>query len=149
MATDVTVIKDHIRYTTVLETTSCGPCSIPFAMPQDMLRRARENSDVWFWCPNGHKLHFTEDECDRLKARLTSAQAALDRARADAHYQRSRAEMHKRSAAAYKGQLTRARKRAGAGVCPVRECHRTVRQLADHMATKHPDYNPDAVTEET
>ena len=43
-----------------------------------------------------------------------------------------------RSAAAYKGHLTRVKRRVGNGVCPC--CNRTFKNLADHMTTKHPDY---------
>jgi hypothetical protein len=46
------------------------------------------------------------------------------------------------SARAYKGQATRLRNRAKAGVCPC--CKRTVSQLARHMASKHPDFSTDA-----
>jgi hypothetical protein len=50
-----------------------------------------------------------------------------------------------RSHAATRGVVTRKkneakklRERARAGVCPC--CHRTFKQLAAHMANKHPDY---------
>jgi hypothetical protein len=142
MATDVTVTKDNIRYTTQLETTVCGVCHIPFALPADLLHRAHEDKEVWFWCPSGHKLHYAEDENDRLKRQLAMVRDMRDSLSASLTHERDQHQAAKRQAAAYKGQLTRARKRAGAGVCPVTECHRTVSQLASHMQTKHPDYQP-------
>ena len=142
----MTVLKQNIWYTTTLETTSCGVCGVPFAMPEDLLRRAREDSDVWFWCPVGHKLHYSEDEAARLRAQLTSARAQLDRARADARFQRGQRQQAERSAAAFKGQATRLRKRIGHGVCPC--CHRTFRQVTDHMNRMHPGWADAEVTEQ-
>lgn len=142
---NVTIMDQDARitYTTRLDTTTCGVCGVPFAIPADMLARAKRDPDEWIWCPNGHKLHWPgPSEADELREQL---EASLSRARMAEEASRRNREtslMHKRQAAAYKGQLTRARKRAGAGVCPVTECHRTVRQLADHMATKHPGYTP-------
>ena len=142
--TDVTVLRQNIRYTTTLETTSCGECGVPFAMPADLLRRAREDSDEWFWCPNGHKLHYSVDEAARLRDQLTAARAQLDRAKADAKFQRGQRQTAERSAAAYKGQATRLRKRIGHGVCPC--CHRTFRQVSDHMNRMHPGWADSEVT---
>lgn len=51
---------------------------------------------------------------------------------------REQRDAERRSLAATKGHLTRQRKRAAAGTCPC--CNRTFKQLADHMAKKHPDY---------
>lgn len=44
----------------------------------------------------------------------------------------------KRSLAKEQRSKARLKKRVAAGVCPC--CHRTVSQMARHMATKHPDY---------
>jgi hypothetical protein len=68
---------------------------------------------------------------ESLSARLTHEQD-----------QRRSAE---RSAAAFKGQATRLRKRIGHGVCPA--CHRTFRQVSDHMDRMHPGYADETVTE--
>lgn len=76
-------------------------------------------------------------EAVRLRERL---RAERDRA-ARLAAERDQAEA---SARAYKGAATKARKRAKAGTCPC--CKRTFQQLARHMASQHPDFEPDAVT---
>ena len=145
---NVRVWHDELQVSQKLVTEVCCNCGVVFAWPQDLYHRAKGDPGVWFYCPNGHRQHYTKDEVAELRHELTRARSSLDQARADASYQASRAQLHKRQAAAYKGQLTRARKRLGAGVCPVVDCHRQVRQLADHMASKHPDYASSPVTEE-
>lgn len=49
-----------------------------------------------------------------------------------------------RSAAAQRGVLTRLKNRVAAGVCPC--CHRSFKQLSEHMKMKHPDYTEVKVT---
>jgi hypothetical protein len=129
-----------LTYTTTLDTLTCGVCSIPFAMPRNLHEKAQQTGEN-FWCPNGHRIHYFEDENTRLKARLDQARAdarwqreARDRARADADHQAARAR-------GYKGALTKTKKRIGRGVCPC--CNRHFANVDAHMATKHPDYAND------
>jgi hypothetical protein len=124
-------------YVGVLVTTSCGDCQIHFAIPEDFERRARNDDDVWFWCPNGHKLHYSESENSRLKRQVeqakqtaTWAQSRADRARAEADHQAARAR-------GYKGALTKTKKRIGKGVCPC--CNRHFANVERHMKTQHPE----------
>lgn len=42
----------------VLVTEECCSCHIAFAIPEDMQRRRREDHN-WFYCPNGHRQHYT------------------------------------------------------------------------------------------
>lgn len=94
-------------------------------------------------CPHGHSWHypFGETEADKLRRErdaLKQDQARLfDRLRE----QREAKEAADRSARAYKGQATKLRKRAKAGVCPC--CNRTFDNLHRHMKTKHPHFGPD------
>jgi hypothetical protein len=44
-----------------------------------------------------------------------------------------------------RGALTKQRKRAANGVCAC--CHRSFANVARHMKTQHPDFNPDAAPE--
>jgi hypothetical protein len=145
---NVRVWHDELQVTAKLVTEVCCSCGVVFAWPEELYRQAKGDPETWFYCPNGHRQHYTVDEAAQLRRQLTARQAELDRAVADARYQAGQARLHKRQAAAYKGQLTRARKRLGAGVCPVTDCRRTVRQLADHMASRHPDYASSPVTED-
>jgi len=117
---------------TDLEALTCPTCGILYAVPRRFIQNRRESpraSPGWY-CPNGHALHFTETELDRVRrerdslkqenARLDEERAAADRRAAEERRQRERIE-----------------KRAGAGVCPC--CNRTVSQLARHMQSRHPD----------
>lgn len=112
---------------------SCINCGVDFAMTDDLMgQRRRDGMD--FYCPNGHPQRYTETDATRLK----KAQEALERARAAEVHLRDQRDAAERSASAYKGQVTRIKKRVGNGVCPC--CGRSFQQLARHMATKHPDY---------
>ncbi len=105
------------RLTTDLQLDSCANCGIVFAMPADYAD-ARRADGADFYCPNGHVLIYPTDTSE-----LDTARTALAEAR--------------RELAAARGQVTRLRTRIIAGVCPA--CHRTVSQMARHIASKHPE----------
>jgi hypothetical protein len=145
MGATVTLLdqSSRITYTQELVTETCCNCGIPFAMPRSLKDECHKDHSKSFYCPNGHSMVYmgkTDAERERDRADAATRRAKL--AEETSAFYRKEAQAQKRQAAAYKGQLTRARKRAGAGVCPVTDCQRTVRQLADHMATKHPGYTP-------
>lgn len=122
----------------LVEETCCS-CHIRFAMPGSFNKRCREDSKVWFYCPNGHHQHYTGEQTEREalrreRDRLKQQAAYLEDMRKAAL---AEAEEAKRSAAAYKGVATRIKNRVKHGVCPC--CNRTFSDLARHMKTKHPD----------
>lgn len=126
-----------VTYTEVLTPLTCGECSIPFAIPKDRLTDLQRTGRS-FWCPNGHKISYSDDENTRLRAQL-------DQAKADAGWQRRmresadrRADHEAARARGYKGALTKTKRRVGNGVCPC--CNRSFVNLARHMAGQHPDY---------
>jgi hypothetical protein len=128
-----------VRFTTELESTDCCNCGVTFAFPADLMRMAREKGpNKTFYCPNGHPQHFTTSEVDRLKKQLERKEAELAEAHREAEYQRTLKDIADRATAAQRGVNTKLRKRISAGVCPC--CHRTFKQLAAHMKTKHPDF---------
>lgn len=134
----------NLTYMTLLTSLTCGVCEIPFAMPDDLLRAA-QNDGRFFWCPNGHKIHYTESEIDRLKNRLAREKRWREQAEARATHEGDQRRAAELSAAAYKGHATRLRKNAAAGVCPVPECHRHFENLARHMTVKHPGFADEGV----
>lgn len=96
-----------------------------------------------FYCTFGHPQVFAEGETEadklrrernRLKQNEAWYESRLKELREEAEHQRNRAN-------GYKGHATRIMKRAKAGVCPC--CNRTFKQLAQHMATQHPQFTPD------
>lgn len=131
-----------ITRTITIRSTNCGVCGITFGLASDFMT-ARQDDGRVFCCPNGHQISWqAANEAAKTERRLReAADAARSLAQREAR-RRSSAEAAARTAdykaRAAKGQLTKARRRIAAGVCPC--CNRTVSQLANHMATKHPDY---------
>lgn len=128
---------ETITYSGELTVVKCW-CGIRHAIPSELRREQSRAHDRGGWqgvyCPIGHKhAPAGTSEAERLRERLEREQDRAGRLAAE----RDQAEA---SARAYKGAATKARKRAGKGVCPVPGCGRTFQQLGRHMATKHPDY---------
>jgi len=127
---------------TDLRVEECGVCRVVFAYPAEHYRQANADHDVWFWCPNGHKLHYlgkTQEEQQRERAERAEALASRRLAAFD--QERAMTASARRSAAALRGHLTRMKNRIAAGVCPVPGCQRTgLTQTLRHIQTKHPDW---------
>jgi hypothetical protein len=129
-----------LQYSTTLTKISCGECHIPFAVPSDLHETLVQTGRL-FWCPNGHKIGYSETENDRLKKQLSTVRDLRDVLSAQLTHSEDQRRAAERSAAAFKGQATRLRKRSAAGVCPVPECHRHFENLARHMSAKHPGFS--------
>lgn len=137
--TRVTLTQGVMDITIALTGTDCAECLVVFAVPDRLIRERREDGKE-FYCPNGHRLVFGPTQADRLRTELAAAKrdvAWFKTAEANERTQRHAAE---RSAAAYKGQTTRLRKRAIAGVCAF--CHRHFVNVERHVSTKHPTETP-------
>lgn len=124
-------------YTTTLTSTACGVCNIPFAIPTNLYDRVRETG-AWFWCPNGHKIHYFEDENTKLRKELEEARRSAIRSEARADQNWAEAEHQRRRVAATRGVLTKTKKRIGKGVCPC--CNRHFVNVERHMENQHPEY---------
>ena len=131
--------------TTYTVITCCyAGCGITFAVPQWWKIKRGEDHKPWC-CPNGHSQHFAGlSEAEKLRQQLADQERRVRWAKEDAERARRRAVSAETSRRVTKGHLTRIRKRVAHGVCPC--CQRTVRQLARHMATKHPNYAQDATS---
>ena len=115
---------------TFTNTGACCVCGIEVVMPVHYERIRRLDHKFWF-CLNGHEQHFIgESEVERANRLRREAENRSER-------HRVRRESAEKSASAYKGHLTRIKRRVGKGVCLY--CKRTFKNLADHMETKHPD----------
>ena len=112
----------------------CPMCQCVYAIPEDLHDRAGADSDVYFHCPNGHSLHYTET----LREKLDRQKRATEYAKNRAISWMDQCGAAERSGRATKGHVTRLKKRVAAGVCPC--CNRTFKDLARHMKSKHPDY---------
>ena len=117
-------------------TVFCAQCKEPIFL-SDVLHQTLRRNQQKFFCLWGHNNYFPEGETetdvlrrerDRLKQQAAQLQDSVN-------YQRQMREMAERRVSAAKGQITRLKNRASAGVCPC--CNRTFSQLARHMAAKH------------
>ncbi len=123
----------ELNINTTYTTIDCPNCGILFAITQELEERRRGDGKS-FYCPNGHSMSYHGSTSEKLKKerdRSANLVARLDQ-------ERARRDAAERSRAAVKGQLTKVKKRVANGVCPC--CNRSFSDLADHMATKHPDY---------
>lgn len=119
-----------VMVTVQLTAMTCPTCGVTYGIDEDIRSRKHREGGDW-WCTNGHTIHYTQTENDRLKQELQAAQDATARAEAAARRER---DAH----IATKGQLTKAKKRLTAGVCPC--CRRNFVALGEHMRKQHPDY---------
>lgn len=120
---------------------TCYTCKVPFAMDDATHASAmRGKEEFTFHCPFGHAQHYISGEHpqdilrrerDLLKQRLACRDDEI-------RDQRNIREHAERSASAYKGQVTRLKRRAAAGVCPC--CNRHFVNLQRHMEGQHPEF---------
>ena len=106
----------------------------------DTLKRSSQT----FRCPWGHEQHYPlgKSEKEKLQDELERERQRRQSAEQNVEFYSQMQKQAERSAAAYKGQATRLRNRAKAGICPC--CQRHFSQLERHMAAKHPGFQADA-----
>lgn len=117
----------------------CITCGIPFTVPLTVLEQHRRCGG-YHHCPSGHSQGWSKDRSregqdKRELDRLRQQQAQWDDERRE--LQRA-ADVERRRSAAARGQVTKLKKRAAAGVCPC--CNRTFQDLQRHMSNKHPAF---------
>lgn len=127
-----------------LEQRHCPICFIEYAAPATLIAARRQDGKS-FYCPQGHELVFRDSDYDRIRRERDQLKQEAARLAEEAEFQRRIAaaardarKAAERSAAAARGQVTKLKNRASAGVCPC--CNRSIRQLALHMKTKHPEF---------
>lgn len=123
------------------ETVECGACHMLFAITSAFQRQCKEDGRA-FRCPDPKCSWDTQSYCetdvDKFKKELKEAEAAKARADQARRWAEESRDCERRSHAATRGHLTRAKTRAAAAVCPC--CNRSFKQLRRHMRSKHPDY---------
>lgn len=110
----------------------CGVagCGIQFALTQGHYNKIKQTGG-FFYCPNGHNIHFFDSENEKLKQELEIAKN-------DAAWVRKQRDKLERQKNAIKGVVTRIKNRVGNGVCPC--CNRSFVNLQRHMHKEHPDF---------
>lgn len=125
-------------YTATLVVEQCCSCGVAFGLDRDHYQRLRDTHD-WFYCPNGHSLHYTgPSDAEKLRRKLENEREETRIARADAEVERNRAR-------AFKGHATRLRNRVGRGMCPC--CSQEFPDVAAHIEAEHPGYTEGDLTE--
>lgn len=127
----------EMTYTETLIVTHCW-CGIALAIPETLFKHAKQTEKNHVYCPIGHTFVFGSTW--ERKAREAEEAKARSERRELATRDLLRAE--ERSHTATRGHLTRARKRAAAGVCPC--CNRHFENVQRHVERKHPDFDPNA-----
>ena len=123
----------------------CGKCGIEHYVPQSFNDENVKLGAKGGWhCPNGHSRAYIESEADRLRRERDQLKQN------EAYYESRISELLKardtadRRVSAARGQITKMKNRAAAGICPC--CNRHFTNLERHMAGKHPGFKsePDA-----
>lgn len=112
----------------VVVTCGCG-CDLQFAMTRIFYNHTKESGCTWY-CPKGHARSWsgptTTQKLEAAEARQRALKDQLEAAEAEAE--------------ATRVKLIRDRHRFANGVCPC--CNRSFENVARHMKTKHPDFDP-------
>lgn len=126
--------KNHLS---TVEIIHCARCGSPFGVQKHQLDSLRETGKT-FYCPSGHSNVYTKTKADLLSTELAKVKRDLEWEAEQNRRNRQDAAHYKKSRDAYKGQVTKIRKRVANGVCPC--CNRTFQNLREHMLTQHPDF---------
>lgn len=126
---------------------TCCNCGVRFGMPESLNAWLRADARRWFYCPNGHRQHYANEDNDIDAMRRERNRLKQDAARRDdvERALRDQRDAAQRSASAYKAAATRIKNRVKSGVCPC--CNRTFQNLARHMASQHPGQDLDNIVE--
>lgn len=108
-----------------------------FGVPVDFENRRRQDHET-FYCPAGHSLSFLEkNETETLREALAHKDRLLAEEQRRREFERNGRLAAEREKTRAKNRLKKFTHRVHCGVCP--HCQRTFKQLAAHMASKHPD----------
>jgi hypothetical protein len=102
-------------------------CGVLWGQERDFDKRRRQDRE-WFYCPNGHRQHYTGQNNEE---KLREAEAR------EVHLKDQLAAATRNEEAA-RSELLRIRGRIAAGICPC--CRRTFSNVARHMESQHPDF---------
>lgn len=125
---------------------NCGSCDVQFALSTDKYNKVVETGE-FFYCPNGHRIRYTDNENSILKRDLDAQKFETERQRRykEEEIQRNTEKQKELESTRHQlhgtqGALTKIKKRIGAGMCPVPGCKRHFTNLDHHLHTQHPDY---------
>lgn len=129
-----------IKHSTTLKVIECGTCGIAFGLPETLFDHCYEEGGSMY-CPLGHQRGWAEGQNERDERDKEHFKKELKRVTKEKEWAQREAEIQKKSASAYKGQVTKLKRRGASGTCPC--CTRTFKQLRAHMNNMHPEYVDD------
>lgn len=141
----MSTLTDQRTYAGAITIITCW-CGIRCGVPKELhdhQMRCHDDPDrkeFSIYCPLGHS--FIPAGRPRHEVDAEKLQTAKDSASFWRHREqsaRAEAARERRSAAAYKGHLTRMQNRVARGVCPKAGCKRHFTNLQEHVQSEHPD----------
>lgn len=127
---------------TELVHVTCPNCQTVHGVEQHIYDAAQQrNEKMSLYCPNGHGWHYPKGDSQTtiLRRERDRARQALAERDDTIEQEREWRKQSERSASAYKGQVTKIKKRVGKGVCPC--CNRQFQNVHKHMESQHPEYS--------
>lgn len=121
----------------------CPLCGIRYGLDAQFYSDQSAGKGKGWQCPNGHNLVVRESDADKYRREAERLRQQLAQKDDEIEWQRAQRKTDERRVSAAKGQITKLKKRAKAGVCPC--CNRTFANMAAHMKTKHPDMDPNVI----
>jgi len=130
----------HVDKSVRLTAINCGVCGGTYAINERYRQQKYEDGGSWNcpYCKTGWGFS-NDNENAKLKHQLKNEQKRRQWAEHNLEHARENEKHANHRANGYKGQLVKTKKRIKHGVCPC--CTRSFKNLASHMANKHPEYN--------
>lgn len=126
---------NNVAYITLIG-HECPSCGVVYGLSESYQEHRQNDSKGWK-CPNGHSVVFKDSDNLRLKRRVeTLEQQEADLSQRLKH-SREETQDQKHKTRAQKAAKTRVKNRAKAGVCQF--CNRTIKQMDQHVKSKHPE----------
>lgn len=132
-----------LMYTRTYSVVTCcrDGCGITFAMDDGFIRQRKEDH-AWWYCPNGHRQYWPQENEEEKLRRTVNNLRDQNRWLNDQYDAADRAaKLERRRAAAARGQLTKIKNKVANGVCPVPGCKRSFTNVLQHLRNEHPDYH--------
>jgi len=127
-----------INATVALITEECCNCHMVFAVPRDFYEQARNNTEVWFYCPRGHQQHYSKSRLAELQEEVNREKDFRQQAERRAREIAKERDHHWTERKKLKTRHTHLIQRVKNGVCPC--CHRSFVNMQRHIASEHPGF---------
>lgn len=133
--------KVQISFEVTLTEINCGECGGTYAINERYRQQQYEKGGSWNcpYCKVGWG-YSENNENSKLKKELEQTKRNLEFHQRNAASEREAREATERRLVGQKAAKTRLRNRIKNGVCPC--CTRTFQNLAQHMKTQHPSFEP-------